>query len=252
VLDAESAITIESNGQAVTGGTMARILVTGNRFSAARGDFQALVMWGGLNGAKGNTVSSVWFHNNIVERYAGGVFVLGGYGGARDNRVENVQIANSTFYRTDKPVSVQTNATADDSGNTVAGIDVRNSIFWNNPNKDFWNEMTPDLVSFSITTHPGYTGGNGNFSGDPVLAAPETGDFRLQAGSPAIDRGTAALAPSFDMFCRPRVGPPDLGALEFGSSQSACSTALPGFPVSLGFSMLTTRNLFPSDRGHIR
>ncbi|MGH7711930.1 MAG: choice-of-anchor Q domain-containing protein, partial [Gemmatimonadaceae bacterium] len=231
VLDAVAgAISIELNGPAAIGGSITRTLIAGNRFSRSKD--QAVVMWGGLNGASGNTVSSVWFHNNIVDNYPGGVFVIGGMGGSRNNRVENVQIANSTFYGTERPVSAQSNAAAADVGNTFARLDIRNSIFWNSQH-DFWNEVLPEHVSFSITTAASFVGTQRNFSADPLFVAPQTGDFRLQAGSPAIDKGTADLAPTLDMFCRPRLGAPDLGALEFGALQSICSTELPMFPLNI-------------------
>ena len=233
-LNAElNAISLEHNGTEALGGTITRVLVSGNRFAGAPAGVQALVMWGGLKGGRNNIVSSVWFHNNIVERHGQGVHLIGGMGNSRDNRVENVQLANNTFYRTDRAVSAQANAGTEDIGNTIAGLDVRNSIFWSTAEADFWNEVTPAHVSLSITSAPAFLGSNGNFSADPLFTAPAMGDFRLQAGSPAIDKGTTAFAPVLDMFCRPRVGAPDLGALEFGSVQSICSASLPGFPANL-------------------
>ena len=225
-------IFFDVNGTEATGSSIRRTLVTGNRFSSGNAQGIAMIVWGGLFGATGNTVSSVWFHNNIVDQYAGGVYVIGGMGGSSGNRVENVQIANSTFHGTARPVSAQTNEAAADVGNTIVGLDIRNSIFWNS-DKDFWNEVIPPQVSFSITTMAPFVGQRGNINADPLLAGAQAGDFRLQAGSPAIDRGTSDLAPALDLFCRPRVGPPDLGAIEFGSSQSICSEDRPAFPLGL-------------------
>lgn len=224
-------IFFDVNGTEATGSSIARTLVIGNRFSG-NAEAVAMIVWGGLFGATGNTVSSVWFHNNIVDQYAGGVIVIGGMGGSSGNRVENVQIANSTFYRTARPVSAQTNEAGTDVGNAIVGLDIRNSIFWNS-DVDFWNEVLPTQVSFSITTMAPFVGQRGNINADPLLAGAHTGDFRLQAGSPAIDRGTSDLAPAQDLFCRPRVGPPDLGAIEFGSNQSVCSEDRPAFPLGL-------------------
>ncbi len=45
-------------------------------------------------------------------------------------------------------------------------------------------------------------------TGDPLFVDPENGDFHLQAGSPAIDRGTDAGLPAVDA--------PDIGAFEYG------------------------------------
>lgn len=225
-------ITIESNGVEAIGGVITRTLIAGNRISAGREEVIAVVIWGGLFGARGNTVSYVWLHNNILDNHAGGVSIIGGMEGSRDNRVENVQIANSTFYRTPKAVWLTANEGAGDVGNTITGLDVRNSIFWNSE-PEFSQEVPASGVSFSLTSAPAFVGRAGNFSADPLFVAPDAGDFRLMPGSPAVDRGTAAQAPPLDMFCHPRVNAPDLGAIELGSSQSACTQDLPALPASL-------------------
>jgi hypothetical protein len=41
------------------------------------------------------------------------------------------------------------------------------------------------------------------------------GDYHLKPGSPAIDAGTSLQAPAADLFGTTRVGPPDIGAIEF-------------------------------------
>jgi hypothetical protein len=79
-------IFFDVNGAESVGGSITRTLVAGNSFSAGNSEAIALIVWGGLFGASGNTVSSVWFHNNIVGNYHGGVFVIGGMGGSRNNR----------------------------------------------------------------------------------------------------------------------------------------------------------------------
>jgi parallel beta-helix repeat protein len=51
------------------------------------------------------------------------------------------------------------------------------------------------------------TGLNGNRSGDPLFVAPGNGDYRLRAGSPAVDAGDSAAAdiPATDLDGDPRV-----------------------------------------------
>lgn len=57
--------------------------------------------------------------------------------------------------------------------------------------------------------------GAGDLGADPLLAAPwPSVDLRLGTGSPAIDAGDAAFAPSVDLEGRPRGARPDLGAYE--------------------------------------
>ena len=60
-------------------------------------------------------------------------------------------------------------------------------------------EITPDQVSQSITSAPGFVGVNGNFSADPLFVNPTRGDFHLRPGSPAIDAGTSQGAPETDL-----------------------------------------------------
>jgi hypothetical protein len=63
--------------------------------------------------------------------------------------------------------------------------------------------------------------GEGNSNEDPLLACP--GSYRLRAGSPAIDAGTAEGAPAVDIDGRPRpVGlGVDIGASEFSPGERA-------------------------------
>ncbi|MBC7226210.1 MAG: hypothetical protein H5T61_03135 [Thermoflexales bacterium] len=65
--------------------------------------------------------------------------------------------------------------------------------------------------------------GPGNLCGDPRFVRPawgEPGDYHLQAGSPAIDAGTANGAPTADLENRPRDAQPDIGAYEYPSATS--------------------------------
>ena len=78
------------------------------------------------------------------------------------------------------------------------------------------------------------TGTNGNISADPLLVDPASGDYHLQAGSPAIDSGdnTAPFLPTIDFDGNPRIvaghtpGPAvvDIGAYEFQSTNSTVAT----------------------------
>ncbi len=67
------------------------------------------------------------------------------------------------------------------------------------------------------------TWGEGNLSVDPLFVDPDNGDFRLQAGSPAIDAGTSEQAPDDDLDGRARpcgdavdIGPYESGPCEGG------------------------------------
>ncbi len=52
-------------------------------------------------------------------------------------------------------------------------------------------------------------------SADPLFIDPSDNDFRLQEGSPLINAGVAAGAPTLDLDGNARVGVPDIGCYEF-------------------------------------
>jgi len=52
-------------------------------------------------------------------------------------------------------------------------------------------------------------------TGDPLLAAPDSGDFSPLYGSPALDAGVLQEERLLDYFGQPARGAPDLGAVEF-------------------------------------
>lgn len=76
--------------------------------------------------------------------------------------------------------------------------------------------------------------GTGNLYGDPLFIAPawgQTGNYRLQAGSPAINAGSAAGAPVNDLDGLPRDAQPDVGSYEYGATGGcalSCSATVPG------------------------
>jgi hypothetical protein len=77
------------------------------------------------------------------------------------------------------------------------------------------NNIVGDLSDCSINLQPT------DLTGDPGLdafidsGAPANGRFPLLPGSPAIDAGNAAACPATDQVDTPRLGPCDIGAIEF-------------------------------------
>ena len=87
------------------------------------------------------------------------------------------------------------------------GMDAGNPVWENN------------LVFGNATDYLGtsnQTGSHGNLSADPLFVDVSTLNYRLRAGSPAIDAGSAAGAPAvdFDGAPRPRGAGVDIGAFE--------------------------------------
>jgi hypothetical protein len=206
--------------------SIARTLVIGNRFmDDPRG---AINVTAGHSGTVDNSISSIWFVNNIVSNVGAGVVMYGGTEGARSNRLEGALIAHNTFYGTRNPPLIVKADVDHSAGNTVADVWVLNSIFWNTP--DFEGILTPQAVIHSITREAGYAGVNGNIDSDPLFIAPADGDFRLQPTSPAIDRGSSLCLVAADAWCNGRTGEPDIGAWELGSTQDSCGPSPSDFP----------------------
>jgi len=104
------------------------------------------------------------------------------------------------------------------SRDNVTRTTVRNNLLYGSDSPLF----TPQVAAF--TAH------NGNVTGDPLFVNPAPGsdNFHLRSGSPAIDAGIAALAPTRDLDgkTRPASGGYDVGAYE-ADATSGRATALP-------------------------
>lgn len=135
----------------------------------------------------------------------------------------NLILLNSTLYGNEAP-----NGTG---GGVVAGqLAATNSIFWQNTALlDPQIHAPADSAAVSFSDVQGGFPGEGNFSLDPLFVLPSGGDFHLQAGSPAIDKGnTAAVANLLvvDLDGNPRIsngtGAPqgivDLGPYEYSKN----------------------------------
>jgi hypothetical protein len=77
-----------------------------------------------------------------------------------------------------------------------------------------------NLVDDLDPPYPGQLCGDDCQVGDPLWVDPATGDFHLQAGSPAVDHGSSSLAPAddFEGTTRPQGLGYDIGADELGDA----------------------------------
>jgi hypothetical protein len=64
----------------------------------------------------------------------------------------------------------------------------------------------------------GWAGVDGNIDSDPAFVDAAGGDYRLAAGSPAIDAGTTTGAPTYAIDGARRDSQPDIGAFEYGAA----------------------------------
>jgi parallel beta-helix repeat protein len=156
-----------------------------NRVYGAKGSSKAGIT---LGVESGGNASNVKIYNNVIYQNAGGGIDLwiGHY--------SNVQIFYNTIYSNGQPAIRATDGVVSDS---IA----RDNIAYDN----------------SLTSVPGFSL-SGNVTSNPLFVNQATNDVRLKSGSPALNRGSAAGAPTTDFAGRSRpIGAgPDIGAYESG------------------------------------
>ncbi|MHC4140312.1 MAG: right-handed parallel beta-helix repeat-containing protein [Planctomycetota bacterium] len=218
------------------------------------------------------TVNRCTFTNNTADNAGGGMhnsqsdaivkncafignqyLIGGGGGGGMINITGSPSIINCLFALNEAPGSA--GMTNWEGGNPtltnctfVGNVGVSAGGMWSGNNSHpiannciFWNNIGPGIVIVSGSTatveysdvEGGYAG-PGNIDADPLFVDPGNGDYRLSAGSPAIDAGSNSGVPVgvvtdldgnprfVDDPCRDDTGlgdPPivDMGAYEFQS-----------------------------------
>jgi len=137
--------------------------------------------------------------------------------------ISNTASNASALRIEDSDVTIQNCTIADNQGgvavnayDTDAQADaliVRNSIVWGNINTSLACTVQTCTVTYSDIE--GGWPGTGNIDADPLFRDPDNGDYHLAAGSPCIDAGTPAGAPTHDLEGTPRDATPDMGAYEW-------------------------------------
>jgi parallel beta-helix repeat protein len=138
-------------------------------------------------------------NNTALENGASGL-VVGNSGGGSDN---NTVVTNNLFaYNQDYGFR-------DDSGTTGPNNKYDNNLTFNNGYGTY--VVDGGTVNGNISTDPKFT----NYTGTSL------GNYKLQAGSPAIDSGTTLNAPTIDLDGGPRpVGKGyDIGCYEYGATR---------------------------------
>ena len=175
-----------------------------------------------IGSEQGGQLSDVRVFNNLVSgAYWVGVNLHSCCTGSHP--VSGVEVVNNTLYG---------NGTSGwggrilDENDQATGVVIRNNLCAGNHSFEIALEggVGPGDITADhnlIEAYHGYTGetcGADCVVGDPLLVAPASGDYHLEAGSPAIDAGSATGAPAVDCDGTPRPQGPgfDIGAFEHG------------------------------------
>jgi len=150
----------------------------------------------GINLAEGSR-NGITIWNNLVYRTA--------YAGLRmgSDAIRGMKLYNNTFYATGLAGDTPSSGALTNDTNAASGmVDIRNNIFWPNTGSAYARGCCN--VTFggagTITNNLWYgSGAAPSFSSASVNANPNfvnasSGDFHLQAGSPAIGAGTSVVS----------------------------------------------------------
>jgi predicted outer membrane repeat protein len=173
----------------------------------------------GVYGGSSPALINVLFHGNMAD--AGGGMANIGAEGESSPALINVTFSGNTAVEYGGGI-YSTAATG------VSNSTLENCVLWGNTatisGTQLYNEDGAIATIRYSTVQGGYAGA-GNLDADPRFVAPitassaptTTGDYRLQAGSPAIDAGnTLSVTVATDLDGKPRIvdGEVDMGAYE--------------------------------------
>lgn len=157
--------------------------------------------------------------NNIV-LWARWGFYYGSYG--TGGGLQNVRVANNTFHQPSEFALHVEGASRTKANVQHRGTIIENNIFRAAPNRPLVR-VTGSGITYRANNWSGGSAGNAaspsDVPGDPRFVNPAgsngPADFRLQQGSPCIDRGATVKAVTTDYFGKRRTGRYDIGAHEY-------------------------------------
>jgi parallel beta-helix repeat protein len=181
-----------------------------------------------------NQLDNLKVLNNI---FLGGIYAMHYWNGMGGGGIKNSVIAGNTFVEGSKEVNSVLNIQSD-AGHTNTVI--ADNIFTSTDGSGIadW-EVAPSLAGLSFShnlwnvgTKPSRLSGTGDVIADPKLVKPHgttAADYKLQAGSPAIDKGRAVPGLTEDFFrtTRPKGAAPDIGAHEHTAATTPTPTPTP-------------------------
>jgi parallel beta-helix repeat protein len=193
-----------------------------------------------LAAEQGNTIDSVKIYNNVIYNIAQtGILLSKFHFSGPEPQFKNISIYNNSIYKTNMEsnhgggINVQ--------GWANANISVRNNIL----SSTGFNILTSSGTTISHNLfNGGAVSGSNAIIGSPLFINAAGNDFHLQANSPAINVGLSVGAPSsdFDLKGRPQGGQVDIGAFEYGSSNTSTVTSTVNPPATLNITSFFADN----------
>ncbi|CAG5077378.1 PKD domain-containing protein [Parvicella tangerina] len=171
---------------------------------------------------------------SVVNSLIYGNTVTGGFGDGGSVSCDgavNMNVMNSTIADNLSTHSSDGGGLAADG---AASFTVQNSIIWNNQVNNIRSAAITATYSNIEPVNTAHSGTTGNIAVNPLFLG--AGDYTLQGTSPCINTGDLTGAPSSDLTNNARVGNPDMGAFENGSSYPStsdlCTLVIPCTPPS--------------------
>lgn len=171
-----------------------------------------------INNANVSVVNSLFAGNSNFGDGAGGAIS----NNASGDKNSDLEVTNCTFV--DNSAVIGSGIAQFTGDNGTAELHLQNNIFFNLGNNYEIESGTPTVKSHGgnfvtdNTLDANLLAGLDIKDADPLFTDPGNYNYTLQAGSPCINKGVATDAPSVDLNGFPRVGLPDIGSYEYGTS----------------------------------
>lgn len=186
------------------------------------------------------TTNDLKIYNNLTYDNGAGIWLWAEPGSESFAQFSNIYILNNVIHGNNRAnwggLFIQDGLQSNFGSNLV----IRNNIFWDNTALGGARSIRDDVGVIGRFTVDRNLFKQGETSATYGTGAVQTSDvrfvnitgrnYRLQAGSPAIDAGSSVSAPTFDFDDAPRSGAIDIGAFEYQQQQTI---NVPGAPGSL-------------------